>query len=114
MILIMILNLILSGSGSEKHGSQKRSDSKEEYYESTSISYEEFKHVVQALMGEFMESDNVPPYIREEAKRLAHDISEKIAKHEVDLTDVPAIVFSAARALAQQEILYRIASSKQD
>ena len=103
-----------SDSGSEKHGSQKRSDSKEEYRESTSISCEEFKHVVQTLMGEFMESDNVPPYIREETKRLAHDISEKIAKHEVDPTDVPAIVFSAARALAQQEMLYRTASGKQD
>lgn len=103
-----------SDSGSEEHGSQKHSDSKEEYHENTSISYEEFKHVVQTLMGEFIESDNVLSYIREEAKRLAHDISEKIAKHEVDPTDVPAIVFSAARALAQQEMLYRIASSKQD
>ena len=65
-------------------------------------------------MDEFMESNNVSPYIREEAKRLAHDISEKIAKHEVDPKDAPAVVFSAARILAIKEMLYRIASGKQD
>lgn len=103
-----------SDSGSEEHGSQKRSDSKEEYRESTSIGCDEFKRIAQTLMGELMENDNVPPYIREEAKRLAHDISEKIAKHEVDPKDAPAIVFRAARTLAIKEMLYRIASSKQD
>ena len=103
-----------SDSGSEEHGSQKRSDSKEEYRESTSIGCDVFKRIAQTLMGEFMENDNVPPYIREEAKRLAHDISEKIAKHEVDPKDAPAIVFRAARTLAIKEMLYRIASGKQD
>ena len=103
-----------SDSDSEEHGSQKRSDSKEEYHESTSIGCDEFKRIAQTLMGEFMENDNVPPYIREEAKRLAHDISEKIAKHEVDPKDAPAIVFRAARTLAIKEMLYRIASGKQD
>ena len=103
-----------SDSGSEEHGSQKRSDSKEEYHENTSVGCDEFKRIAQTLMGEFMENDNVPPYIREEAKRLAHDISEKIAKHEVDPKDAPAIVFSAARTLAIKEMLYRIASGKQD
>ena len=103
-----------SDSGSEEHGSQKRSDSKEEYRESTSIGCDEFKRIAQTLMGEFMENDNVPPYIREEAKRLAHDISEKIAKHEVDPKDAPVIVFRAARTLAIKEMLYRIASGKQD
>lgn len=103
-----------SDSDSEEHGSQKRSDSKEEYHENTSIGCDEFKRIAQTLMDEFMENDNVPPYIREEAKRLAHDISEKIAKHEVDPKDAPAIVFSAARTLAIKEMLYRIASGKQD
>ena len=103
-----------SGSDSEEHGSQKHSDSKEEYHENTSIDCDEFKHIAQILTDEFMESDDVPPYIREEAKRLAHDISEKIAKHEIDPKDAPAIVFSAARTLAIKEMLYRIASGKQD
>ena len=103
-----------SSSDSEEHGSQKHSDSKEEYHENTSIDCDEFKHIAQILTDEFMESDDVPPYIREEAKRLAHDISEKIAKHEIDPKDAPAIVFSAARTLAIKEMLYRIASGKQD
>ena len=103
-----------SDSGSEEQGSQKRSDSKEEYRENISIGCDGFKRIAQTLMGELMESDNVPPYIREEAKRLAHDISEKIVKHEVDPKDVPAIVFSAARTLAIKEMLYRITSDKQD
>ena len=103
-----------SDSGSEEHGSQKHSDSKEEYHENTSIDCDEFKRIAHTLMDEFMESNSVSPYIREEAKRLAHDISEKIAKHEIDPKDAPAIVFSAARTLAIKEMLYRIASSKQD
>ena len=103
-----------SDSDSEEHGSQKRSDSKEEYHENTSIGCDEFKRIAQTLMDEFMESNSVSPYIREEAKRLAHDISEKIAKHEVDPKDAPAMVFSAARTLAIKEMLYRIASGKQD
>lgn len=66
-----------------------------------------------------MESYDVLPYTREEAKRLAHDISEKIAKHEIakheiDLKDAFAIVFSDAKTLAIKEMLYRIASGKQD
>ena len=103
-----------SDSDSEEHGSQKRSDSKEEYRENTSIGCDEFKRIAQTLMDEFMESNSVSLYIREEAKRLAHDISEKITKHEVDPKDAPAIVFSAARTLAIKEMLYRIASGKQD
>lgn len=103
-----------SGSDSEEHGSQKHSDSKEEYHENTSIDCDEFKRIAHTLMDEFMESDDVLPHIREEAKRLAHDISEKIAKHEIDPKDAPAIVFSAARTLAIKDMLYRIASSKQD
>ena len=103
-----------SGSGSEEHGSQKHSDPKEEYHENTSIDCDEFKRIAHTLMDEFMESNSVSPHIREEAKRLAHDISEKIAKHEIDPKDTPAIVFSAARTLAIKEMLYRIASSKQD
>lgn len=103
-----------SDSDSEEHGSQKRSDSKEEYHENTSVGCDEFKHIAQTLMDEIMESYNVLPNTREEAKRLAHDISEKIAKHEIDPKDAPAIVFSAARTLAIKEMLYRIASGKQD
>lgn len=103
-----------SDSDSEEHGSQKHSDSKEEYHENTSVGCDEFKHIAKTLMDEIMESYNVLPYTREEAKRLAHDISEKIARHEIDPKDAPAIVFSAARTLAIKEMLYRIASGKQD
>lgn len=102
-----------SKSDSEEHDSQKRSDSKEER-ENTSPDFEEFKRVAQTLMDEMMERDGVPPHIREDAKRLAHDISERIAKHEIDPKDIPTMVSLAARTLAIKEMLHRIASGKQD
>lgn len=99
---------------SEEHDSQKRSDSKEEDRENISTGYEEFKRDAQTSVDEFMERDSVSPHIIEEAKRLAHDISEKIAKHEVDPKDIPAMVLRAVRTLAIKEMLYCIASGKQD
>lgn len=101
-------------SRSEEHDSQKRRDSKEEDRENISTGYEEFKRDAQTLVDEFMERDGASPHIIEEAKRLAHDISEKIAKHEVDPKDVPTMVLHAARTLAIKEMLYCIASGKQD
>lgn len=99
---------------SEEHDSQKRSDSKEEDCENISTGYEEFKRDAQTLADEFMERDCVSPHIIEEAKRLAHDINEKIAKHEVDPKDIPTMVHRAAITLAIKDMLYCIASGKHD